>query len=123
MTTNRLLDLVDGAREQEKSDFGATWDYRGAEPEIEGSIVRLSEQEKTDSRGETIHFRIIEVERDDGEKRTVWGDKAKLRRQLEGKHLYIGQRIALAYRGDIVGKSGNATADITVVLGDDELGS
>ena len=95
-----LLDRLDVAHEQESGDFGEAWKYK-EEPKLAGRVVRLSE--KLDDEGRM--FQIVEVERADGTRISVFGDKAMLRKAIERERPQVGERVAFGYYGLVEPKS------------------
>ena len=99
-----LADRLDEARQRAETltEFGSPWKYRN-EPQLEGVVLRttLRTEDKTfDQKGVKDPFRIVEVERADGELRAVFCDKYKLRLLDEAEKPEPGDRVLYDYAGD-----------------------
>jgi hypothetical protein len=107
-----LADRLDEAHERDTGDFGEPWKYKD-ESRLEGLIVRSSERDD----GERPPFQILEVQRSDGTKVSVFCDKWKLRQLVETERPAVGDRVALGYYGMVSAvKDGNDWADFALVV-------
>ena len=107
-----LLGRLDATHEQESGDFGEAWKYK-QEPKLEGRVVRLAEMQDEDREP----FQIVEVERADGTRISVFGDKAMLRKAIERERPQVGARVAFGYYGLVEPKGGgNPWGDFALVV-------
>ena len=114
--SDSLVDRLDAAHEQQSGDFGDIWLFK-EDRRFEGLVIRRATGHYTKGEKEGQPFPIVEVDRGGGQRTSIFGNRAKLHRLLDELDPRVGDRLAVAYYGEVQPESGgNAFHDFAVVV-------